>query len=292
MVKHENFKTCEQSGFCKRNRAYADSVASTGSSWTSPYQIDPNSITFNGGRLHGIVFKSLGTGGDLVKLPLTVTFLQSGTARVTIDEERRQRGDFELRHGSVARKERYNEAQKWAIVGGLDVSKTATLNNQKEEGVTKMLYGPSGNHEAVIRHSPFGIDFRRDEETHVRFNEKGFMNVEHWRPKVGKESKEDNETNTDIVEDESTWWEETFGGNTDSKPKGPESIGLDISFPGYEHIFGIPEHSGPLSLKETRYGGNSGLTSGCYTDLYFIVAVLVTMISLTACTTAMCLSTS
>ena len=52
--------------------------------------------------------------------------------------------------------------------------------------------------------------------------------------------------------DESTWWEESFGGNTDSKPKGPESIGLDITFPGYEHVFGIPMHAAPLSLKETR----------------------------------------
>lgn len=35
---------------------------------------------------------------------------------------------------------------------------------------------------------------------------------------------------------------------------GPEAIGLDISFPGYEHVYGIPEHATSLSLKESRGG--------------------------------------
>lgn len=255
-MKHENFKTCEQSGFCKRNRAYADSITSSGSSWTSPYQLDATSITFANGQLHGTILKSLGAGGDSVRLPLTITFLQSGTARVTIDEEKRQKGEIELRHNSVARKERYNEAQKWAVVGGLDVSKAATLDSRNGEGLTTVLYGPSKNFEAVVRHSPFGIEFKRDEQTQVRFNERGFLNMEHWRSKVEREVKEgdsEKETSVNVSDDESTWWEEAFGGNTDTKPNGPESIGLDISFPGYEHVFGIPEHTGPLSLKETRY---------------------------------------
>jgi alpha 1,3-glucosidase len=255
-VKRENFKTCDQSGFCNRNRAYADSITSSGSSWTSPYQLDAKSITFVNGQLQGVILKNLGSGDGYVRLPLTITFLQSGTARVTIDEEKRQKGDIELRHNSVARKERYNEAQNWAIVGGLDTSKAAKLESRTGEGLTTVLYGPSHNFEAVVRHSPFGIEFKRDGQIHVRFNERGFLNVEHWRPKVEREQKEGNEgeeASNYVSENEGTWWEESFGGNTDTKPKGPESIGLDISFPAYEHVFGIPEHTGPLSLKETRY---------------------------------------
>lgn len=78
--------------------------------------------------------------------------------------------------------------------------------------------------------------------------------MEHWRPKIEKEKKEgEEETIAETISvDESTWWEESFGGNTDSKPRGPESVGLDVTFPGYEHVFGIPEHTGPMSLKETR----------------------------------------
>ena len=256
MVKHANFKTCEQSGFCKRNRAYADSITSSASAETSPDHLDASSITFANGQLHGTVLKSLGSAYDPVRLPLTITFLRSGTVRVTLDEEKRQKGQIELRHNSVARKERYNEAQNWAIVGGLDVSKTATFNSRKEDGLTTVLYGPSKNFEAVVRHSPFGIEFKRDAQTHVRFNERGFLNMEHWRSKVEREQKEgdeEKEASVTMSDDEGTWWEEAFAGNTDTKPRGPESIALDISFPGYEHVFGIPEHTGPLSLKETRY---------------------------------------
>jgi len=34
---------------------------------------------------------------------------------------------------------------------------------------------------------------------------------------------------------------------------GPESIGFDISFPGFKDVYGIPQHTSPLDLKTTRY---------------------------------------
>jgi alpha 1,3-glucosidase len=265
-VKHENFKTCDQSGFCKRNRAYADHAAAA----TSPYVLDPASITLKDGQLSGTILKFLNNENDAVRLPLTISFLESGVARVTVDEEKRQKGDITLRHDSKARKERYNEVQKWAIVGGLELNKGAALSTQVEEGYTKVFYGVGGKHEAVIRHNPFGIEFKRDGETHVKFNERGFLNMEHWRQKIekpaeekkegeeekkeGEEAEKKEEKVEEKDEDESTWWDESFGGNTDSKPRGPEAVALDITFPGYEHVFGIPEHATGLSLKETRGG--------------------------------------
>lgn len=258
-VKHANFKTCDQSGFCKRNRQFADDV--TANSIVSPYALDPTSITFNNGQLSGVVLKTL-ADGDKVSLPLTVTFLESGVARVTLDEEKRAKGQIELRHNSKARKERYDEASKWAIVGGLQPSTGAALGTEAEQGHTTVFYGKGSKHQAVIRHEPFAIEFQRDGETHVKFNEQGFLNMEHWRAKVekpqaevkeGEDESKDEETKVETkTEDESTWWEETFGGNTDTKPRGPEAVGLDITFPGYEHVFGIPEHAARLSLKTTR----------------------------------------
>jgi alpha 1,3-glucosidase len=258
MVKQHDFKKCDQSGFCKRNRQFADDAAAS-SSWTSPYALDEASIAFKDGQLTGTVLKTLKDGADKVRLPLTITFLESGVARVTLDEERRQKGDIELRHDSKARKERYNEAGKWALVGGLKVSQGAALSDKSDKGYTNVFYGEGGKHQAVIRHAPFAVEFQRDGETHVRFNERGLINVDHWRQKVEKpaeEKKEGEEEKTEEAkgEDESTWWEETFGGNTDTKPRGPESVAMDISFPGYEHVFGIPEHATRLSLKTTRYG--------------------------------------
>jgi alpha 1,3-glucosidase len=249
MVKRENFKTCDQSGFCKRNRQYADAAAS--STWKSPYRLDKPSIRFDNGVLTGTVLKQL--DHDLIHLPLTVTFLESGVARVTIDEEKRQKAEIVYRHESKARKERYNEAANWAIVGGLTPNIGAALGSTTEKGTTRVRYGPGKQFEAIIHHSPFSIEFRRGGQTHIELNEQGLLNVEHWRPKVEKKEGEEEEV-SESGEDESTWWEESFGGNTDSKPRGPESVGLDISFHGYQHVYGIPEHASSLSLKETRGG--------------------------------------
>uniref|UniRef100_A0A672PMW8 Neutral alpha-glucosidase AB-like n=1 Tax=Sinocyclocheilus grahami TaxID=75366 RepID=A0A672PMW8_SINGR len=52
-------------------------------------------------------------------------------------------------------------------------------------------------------------------------------------------------------EDKPGMWEETFKSHTDSKPNGPSSISLDFSLPGVEHVYGIPEHADTLKLKNT-----------------------------------------
>lgn len=204
--------------------------------------------------------KEITRGGfkSTVNLPLVLTFLESGVARLTVNEERS--GIEKLRHDSKARKERYDEAEQWVLVGGLDVSKTAELT--EEAGQTRVKYGPSKEFECLITHAPFRVEFKRDQETQIRFNERDFLNYEHWlypqdyekNPDVGSADAEGEEgrPSEPPSEDQSTWWDESFGGNTDSKPKGPEAVGMDISFPGYEHVFGIPEHASSMSLKETR----------------------------------------
>ncbi len=210
-----------------------------------------------------------------IQLPLNVTFLKSGLARVTLDEEQRYTAEVELRHASKARKQRYNEAPAWALVGDLDVDASSELIDKSEEGLTIVFYGDNQRSAAFLRHDPFSIDFQRDGETQIMFNHKGLLNMEHWRSKL-----EEGDAQNAGPDDQSTWWEESFGGNTDTKPKGPESIALDISFPGYEHVFGIPEHTGPLSLRETRYESNrlvvtsglilkfSGGSQDAFTDPY------------------------
>jgi alpha 1,3-glucosidase len=51
-------------------------------------------------------------------------------------------------------------------------------------------------------------------------------------------------------------WEETFSSHKDSKPFGPMSVGMDISFPGSKHLYGIPEHASSAVLKATRGEGS------------------------------------
>jgi alpha 1,3-glucosidase len=52
------------------------------------------------------------------------------------------------------------------------------------------------------------------------------------------------------------FWEESFGGHQDSKPFGPSSVGMDISFPGSSHVYGLPEHASSMALHTTT-GPNS-----------------------------------
>ncbi|RYP43164.1 hypothetical protein DL768_010057 [Monosporascus sp. mg162] len=266
-VKENDFKKCHQSGFCKRNRAYADHALAQGSSWQPPYKILSEEASFKDGQLQADILKTIDDQGATVRLPITVSFLKSGTARVTIDEERRKERNIELRHNSLARKERYNEAEKWAIVGGLDIDTDAKVSYDSNSGIN-IQYGPDFKFEADIKYYPFSIEFKREGTPQIKLNDRGLLNIEHWRPKVeepvpekkeGEDSEEGKNGEAEAAEvtpseDQSTWWEEKFGGNTDSKPRGPESVALDISFFGYEHVYGIPEHAGPMSLKETRGG--------------------------------------
>lgn len=47
---------------------------------------------------------------------------------------------------------------------------------------------------------------------------------------------------------------DSFGGHSDSQPNGPASVGLDFAFPFANNVYGIPEHTSPLSLPATSFG--------------------------------------
>ncbi|CAB9497954.1 Neutral alpha-glucosidase C (Fragment) [Seminavis robusta] len=55
--------------------------------------------------------------------------------------------------------------------------------------------------------------------------------------------------------DKKDMWEEKFQEHHDSKPYGPMSIGMDITFPKSRHLFGLPEHASSTVLKTTHGDG-------------------------------------
>jgi alpha 1,3-glucosidase len=67
-----------------------------------------------------------------------------------------------------------------------------------------------------IQFSPIQIDVFAAEEHAVSFNSRGLLNFEHLREKGENE--------------EDGMWEETFKTHADSKPKGPTSGGLHLTF--------------------------------------------------------------
>ncbi|VVT55417.1 uncharacterized protein SAPINGB_P004586 [Magnusiomyces paraingens] len=268
-VKHNLFRTCEQNKFCKRNRHIADYASSQtleGKEWTSPYEIDVATVALNKdktAKLTGNILKTTPKG--FVTLPFSLSFLKSGIVRFTLDELKRQDGNIEIPGNKNIRKERYNDLDKWTLIEeNLVLSDGTELNIEQVEHDLKISYG--GGNKLFLQSNPFSIKFYRNEELQVVLNERGLLNLEHWRaqppaPKEGEEQVKDSELN--VWELEEGMWEDTFDGKTDKKVRGPESIALDISFIGFKHVYGIPEHSDSLSLRETR-----GQAEGHHKDPY------------------------
>ncbi|KAJ8308812.1 hypothetical protein KUTeg_013686 [Tegillarca granosa] len=129
---------------------------------------------------------------------------------------------------------------------------------------------------AVISSRPFRIDFFTDDEPVVSINAQGLLKFEHYRTKQeapaepAKEENQDGDEHKDgenpeegekkeeekpeeqKKEEEPGLWEETYKSFHDSKPHGPSSVGIDVGFPGFEHVYGIPEHAESLALKTTK----------------------------------------
>jgi len=72
-----------------------------------------------------------------------------------------------------------------------------------------------------------------------------------------EEGEEKKETAEQPAEEHHESWAERFGDHTDTKPRGPMSVGLDISFHAAQQVFGIPEHATSMALKSTN-GENGG----------------------------------
>lgn len=257
-VKKHDWKTCAQAGFCRRNRALADRASEHKAQWTSPYSIE-GTPSFSQGVYQAHLANALFPD---VSFSLEVRFQEDSTVRILVDEVDGLR-------------QRYNEAASWTLlkeprVEANDQAFKTDINARS----TSISYGTSNR--VQIQHSPILITFYRDDQPHIVLNERGLFNMEHFRKKsidAPKESDKPDEILSETQPDAQTilqdtkddkfakfleksedgLWEETFGGRKDTKPKGPESLGLDVTFLGYEHVFGIPQHTGPLSLKTTRF---------------------------------------
>ncbi|CEI89646.1 Putative Alpha 1,3-glucosidase [Rhizopus microsporus] len=214
-MKFDDFKTCSQSGFCRRNRAYADQVI------TSPYQLVPNSIQTSNDH----VYAELINKETRVVMTMDVYVLQDNTARVRINEKN-------------PIKPRYDDHIKYTLYSEPQLAGQSTVDIQKEVIIKNK------ERTIVIHPDPLRIEFLVNDQPVITLNERGFFNFEHLRLKDGESGQDD-------------LWEETFKTWTDPKPNGPESIAMDITFHGFGHVYGIPEHASSLSLKETRGGENA-----------------------------------
>lgn len=212
-VKHWMFRKCEQNPFCKRGREHA---AQGG----SEYAI--SSIKQGENQLYGF----LGTDNGQ-QLSFSLQVVMDGALRFIVDEPDRH---VEAEHLANAR------FDPDAFM--LDISESRTIPDTKIEIEKDKATIYFGEAEATLYLKPLKLVVARAGEPLVVLNEHKLLHMETLRVKADS--------------DDSTMWEDSFDGHTDKKVRGPESVAADFGFPGARHVYGIPEHSDSLLLKDTR----------------------------------------
>ncbi|KAG2734879.1 hypothetical protein G9P44_002885 [Scheffersomyces stipitis] len=248
-VKEYLFKNCDNSGFCHRNKHYANQIKSLGSAFVPHYAIDPSSVHLqeSGQDFHiaGTIIKKVPNIPDLqVELPITVSLLEGNNVRVQIDES--GRNQITVKNKYVNHR-RYNETGQWAFASEeLPYISKKDVKLDISSDKLSFTYGPAQEYTAELQFLPVKLTISYKDEPQVVVNDQNFLNLEHWRVRdANAEHLSDEQVDFDMFTD-------SFGDSKEDKlPLGPESIGLDFTFKNYKNLYGIPEHADSLNLKDT-----------------------------------------
>nr|XP_057919714.1 neutral alpha-glucosidase AB isoform X3 [Doryrhamphus excisus] len=228
-VDRGNFKTCDQSAFCKRHRALK--------SGESPYRALLETMELTNTRLT----LQLKNDKNKVRLLLELYRLQGNITRVKINELKPLKPRFEVPDVLVRE----------------PPTEPLSLLSQDEHGVVLSLGAESQR--VIVSARPFRLDIMEGRDVLMSLNSRGLLAFEHLR--IRKDTQADGEAEdaneeeaVEYEKDEEGMWEEMFKSFSDSKPNGPSAVGLDLSLPGVEHVYGIPEHADSLRLKTTENG--------------------------------------
>lgn len=227
-VDKSNFKTCEQSSFCRRLRKIEPNK--------SVYSLELDSLQVSEHMVEcGLLNADTGD-----KLKLSLIALLDNTFRLIVDEEKplhpRYRVDVSLdpREPQVAHLEI------------LDRNKAA-------------VFVKAGDNKVILHAAPFKVEFFQAGRLVAVVNSRGLFEFETLRLKraaAEEEAEGGGAVDANVAEDPGAW-EENFRSHQDSKPRGPEAIAIDVSFPGAQRAYGIPEHADRFALRTTEGGGAS-----------------------------------
>uniref|UniRef100_A0A671KRV4 Neutral alpha-glucosidase AB n=1 Tax=Sinocyclocheilus anshuiensis TaxID=1608454 RepID=A0A671KRV4_9TELE len=233
-VDRSNFKTCEQSAFCKRQKELKPGQ--------SPYRALLDTLELSDSR----ITLQLINDNNKVRLLLELYRLQGNMTRVKINELKPLKPRYEV--PDVLISDPFTE--------------TLSVVSQDENSLVLSLGGK--DQRLIVSAQPFRLDIVEGPQVLVSLNSRGLLAFEHLRARKDTKSELEQVTEQENVEqrtdedgqikeeeDKPGMWEETFKSHTDSKPNGPSSISLDFSLPGVEHVYGIPEHADTLKLKNT-----------------------------------------
>lgn len=243
--KEQEFKKCAETSFCSRNRNVPQGTN---------FNIVPASIVLNTATLTAtLLHKALDK-----HFQLTVTSHSDGFVRVMVDES-----------PGVGR----YQVPSDVLVSGWETKKQALAEDSRTQSAITLSTGQT---KLVLNFQPFSLAITVKGIPALQINSRNLFNFEHRRAKqVCTRLLPDGGLAEGVgvwlrhmllpyvtscplkwlqENDPTGYWEETWMGHTDSKPKGPEAVSLDMVFPGFQHVYGIPERATSLSLRSTNGG--------------------------------------
>jgi len=150
----------------------------------------------------------------------------------------------------------------------------------------KLSFGTSNTFTAVINESPLRLDVYVGEDNVISFNDRNLLHFEELRERqvngissrhrgfslsaclLTHRTRRRRQSRTARRLGRKLWDSQVHSRHPfpsllpafsyrlacrDSKPRGPESVGVDFTFVGASAVYGIPEHASSFALKATRY---------------------------------------
>jgi len=247
--KASDFKTCATSSFCERHRHVPAHDPRRAHRLVGRFAVGDD------GAATATVERSnpSGDAGDR-PLSLTVTpYGDEGVIRVRFDDDARpryevpdvlvdgldasQRAFDAVTHDAGTGTTTFVVRAKPRSVPGDEVRDEAKDDDKSSDDATDRVIA------LVVTHEPLRVALSVNGRETAVFNDEGRFDFEREKEAPGPD-----ET-----------WKETFNGHTDTRPRGPMAVVLDLSFPGDDvHVYGIPERATSLSLRDTAKGREEG----------------------------------
>jgi alpha 1,3-glucosidase len=218
-VKHEDFKTCSQSSFCRRLRSIGTRQSEAPKTFSSPYSLGQPIASTNEASWTWPLQSGLYPGISF-ELRVDVLAEGDGIVRVRADEV-----------GSSTPWKRYNETAKWVLVDkNPAISTSSAVKLLSSRGVDTITYNDGLS--IQVERSPFKLTQLRNGKPEIVLNDRSLFHMEHFRNKELEKQEEILSEGEQVVlkggEMDRSWFEEhdkdmfeeKFRSWTDSKPKG------------------------------------------------------------------------
>jgi len=234
-VDKSKFRTCSQTGFCKRTR-----------SEFTPQDYEVDMATFKFDQASSAATVQLKNGHHPLQDPLllSVNILVNNVARITVRDPTTIHPRFEVP----------DVLEPAGLKPGLQVT-------WKSDG--SGFTASWADYDLQVVAVPFVATLSQGGKTAVVVNSRNLMQFEQHRkknPKPEDEAAALPDAQLKFPYDVDNMWEESFSSHKDTKPRGPSAVAMDAGFPYATHVYGIPEHATDFSLKNTDGG------EGAYSD--------------------------